>query len=60
MHPMHPACRFATQRCAAMRDMPVGKLNIEGFDEGERLEDNIFYYYETFTFTPDNINDFDF
>ena len=41
-------------------DMPVGKLNIEGFPEGERLEDNIFYYYETFTFTPDNINDFDF
>ena len=41
-------------------DMPVGKLSIEGFDEGERLEDNIFYYYETFTFTPDNINDFDF
>lgn len=41
-------------------DMPVGKLDIEGFDEGERLEDNIFYYYETFTFTPDNINDFDF
>ena len=41
-------------------DMPVGKLNIEGFEEGERLEDNIFYYYETFTFTPDNINDFDF
>ena len=41
-------------------DMPVGKLNIEGFPEGERLEDNIFYYYETFTFTPENINDFDF
>ena len=41
-------------------DMPVGKLNIEGFEEGERLENNIFYYYETFTFTPENINDFDF
>ena len=41
-------------------EMPVGPLDIEGFPEAERLEDNIFYFYETFEFTPENINDFDF
>lgn len=42
------------------KEMPVGKLTVEGFPQAERLEDNIFYYYETFTFTPENINEFDF
>ncbi len=41
-------------------DMPVGPLSIPGFEGSERLEDNIFYFYETFTFTPDNINNFNF
>lgn len=41
-------------------EMPVGPLDIEGFDQAERLEDNVFYFYETFVFTPDNIDEFDF
>lgn len=41
-------------------EIPVGKLAIDGFPQAERLEDNIFYFYETFTFTPENINDFNF
>ena len=33
---------------------------IDGFPDGEYVGDGIFYYYETFSFTPENINDFDF
>lgn len=42
------------------KDMPVGKLAIEGFPKAERLDGNVFYFYETFEFTPENINQFDF
>jgi len=41
-------------------EMPVGPLSIEGFEGSERLEGNVFYFYETFTFTPENINNFNF
>ncbi|NLC39654.1 MAG: substrate-binding domain-containing protein [Clostridiaceae bacterium] len=41
-------------------EMPVGKLDIAGFPDAERIEGNTFYFYETFYFTPENINDFDF
>jgi len=42
------------------KDMPVGKLEIDGFPEAERLDGNVFYFYETFEFTPENIDEFDF
>ena len=42
------------------KEMPVGKLDIEGFPQAERLEDNVFYFYETFEFTPENIDEFNF
>ncbi|OPZ70313.1 MAG: Autoinducer 2-binding protein LsrB precursor [Firmicutes bacterium ADurb.Bin467] len=41
-------------------EMPVGPLSIPGFEGAERLEGNVFYFYETFTFTPENINNFNF
>jgi len=41
-------------------EMPVGPLSIQGFEGAERLEGNVFYFYETFTFTPENINNFNF
>ena len=41
-------------------EMPVGPLSIPGFEGSERLEGNVFYFYETFTFTPENINNFNF
>lgn len=41
-------------------EMPIGPLDIEGFPDAERIEDNIYYYYETFYFTPENIDEFDF
>jgi len=42
------------------KDMPVGKLDIAGFPRAERLDGNVFYFYETFEFTPENINNFNF
>ena len=41
-------------------EMPMGELAIEGFDGAQRVAEDIFYYYETFTFTPENINEYDF
>ena len=41
-------------------ELPMGPLSIEGFDGAERVAEDIYYYYETFTFTPENINDYDF
>ena len=41
-------------------EMPDGPLSIPGFEGAERLEGNVFYFYETFTFTPENINNFNF
>ncbi|MDR1619335.1 MAG: substrate-binding domain-containing protein [Clostridiales bacterium] len=42
------------------KDMPVGKISIDGFPDAERFTEDVFYYYETFTFTPENINNYDF
>jgi len=41
-------------------ELPMGALEIEGFEGAERFAEDIYYYYETFTFTPENINDYDF
>ena len=41
-------------------EFEVGNCNIDGFPEGEYIGDGVFYYYETYEFTPDNINNFDF
>lgn len=41
-------------------ELPMGALDIEGFEGAERFAEDIYYYYETFTFTPENINEYDF
>ena len=41
-------------------ELPMGALEIEGFEGAERFAEDIYYYYETFTFTPENINEYDF
>jgi len=41
-------------------DMPIGKVEIEGFPLAERYSDDTFYYHESFVFTPENIDNFDF
>ena len=41
-------------------ELPMGPLSIEGFEGAERFAEDIYYYYETFTFTPENINEYDF
>ena len=33
---------------------------VGGFPGSKRFSEDVYYYYETFTFTPDNINDYDF
>ena len=38
----------------------VGNIGLEGFPQGEYLGDGLYYYHETFDFTPENINEFDF
>ena len=30
------------------------------FPNGERFSEDVYYFYDTFSFTPENINDFDF
>ena len=54
---------WAVTICANLiegKEFEVGNCGIDGFDKGEYVGDGVFYYYETFAFTPDNINDFDF
>ena len=54
---------WAVTLCAKLvegNEFEVGNCGIDGFPQGEYVGDGIFYYYETFSFTPENINDFDF
>ncbi|MCI8524906.1 MAG: substrate-binding domain-containing protein [Oscillospiraceae bacterium] len=54
---------WAVRICASLiegTEYEVGSCGIDGFPQGEYVGDDVFYFYETFSFTPDNINDFDF
>lgn len=42
------------------KDLPEGKLDLDGFPQAEKVSEDTYYYYETFEFTPENIKDFDF
>lgn len=54
---------WAVTICAQLiegKEFEVGNCGVNGFPQGEYIGDGIFYYYETYEFTPDNINSFDF
>ena len=55
---------YAVTVCASLiegTEVAVGEnLGLEVFPNAERVTEDIYYFYDTFTFTPENINDFDF
>ena len=56
--------RWAVTVCANLiegNEVAVGEnLGMADFPNGERFAEDIYYFYDTFEFTPDNINDYDF
>ena len=56
--------QWAVTVCANLiegKEVAVGEnLGMEMFPNGERFAEDIYYYYDMFYFTPENINDFDF